>query len=111
MSEAPKLESLVAHIIEVAKEAARAESQTVLDAMVILHVRLAHDLIAKGVFTPDEYARSMATVVREAEKCREENPALFSAIEKAAATLAETFGRPQRSLDVPELQNLLPRGR
>ena len=111
MSEGQNLESLVAQIIEVAKEAARVESQTVLDAMVILHVRLAHDLIDKGVFTPDEYARSMATVVREAEACREQNPALFSAIEKSAATLSATFGRPKRSLDLADLRNLLPRGR
>jgi hypothetical protein len=76
--------------------------------MVILHVRLAHDLIDKGVFTADEYARSMATVVQEAEKSREGNPALFAAIEKSAATLAATFGRP-RSIDSPDLQNLLPR--
>jgi hypothetical protein len=110
MSEAQNLESLVAQIIEVAKEAARVESQTVLDAMVILHVRLAHDLIDKGVFTPDEYVRSMATVVREAEACREKNPALFSAIEKSAATLSATFGRPKRSLDLADLRNLLPRG-
>ena len=48
MSEAQNLESLVAHIIEVAKEAARVEFETVLDAMVILHVRLAHDLIDKA---------------------------------------------------------------
>jgi hypothetical protein len=108
MSEATNLDSLVAHIIEVAKEAARAESRTVLDAMVILHVRLAHDLIDKGVFTPDEYALSMATVVKEAEKCRQANPALFSAIEKSATALAATFGRP-RSVDLPDLQNFLPR--
>ena len=54
MSEAQNLESLVAHIIEVAKNRGGRVS-TVLDAMVILHVRLAHDLIDKGVFTPDEY--------------------------------------------------------
>jgi hypothetical protein len=108
MSEATNLDSLVAHIIEVAKEAARAESQTVLDALVILHVRLAHDLIDKGVFTAEDYARSMATVVQEAEKCQEKNPALFAAIEKSAMTLAATFGR-LRSVDLPDLQNLLPR--
>src|SRR5262249_18339653 len=108
MSETPNLDSLVAHIIEVAKEAARAESQTVLDAMVILHVRLAHDLIDKGMFTGGEYARSRATVVQEAEKSREANPALFAAIEKSATTLAATFGR-ARSIDAPDLRNLLPR--
>ena len=108
MPETPNLDGLVTHIIEVAKEAARAESQTVLDAMVILHVRLAHDLIDKGVFTADDYARSMATVVQEAEKSRDANPALFAAIEKSAATLAATFGRP-RTVELPNLQNLLPR--
>jgi len=108
MSEATNLDSLVAHIIEVAKEAARAESQTVLDAMVILHVRLAHDLIDEGVFTADDYARSMATVVQEAGKTREANPALFAAIEKSAATLAATFGQP-RPIEAPDLRNLLPR--
>jgi hypothetical protein len=108
MSEATNLDSLVAHIIEVAKEAARAESRTVLDAMVILHVRLAHDLIDKGVFTADDYARSMATVVQEAEKSRDTNPALFAAIEKSAATLAATFGRP-RSVDSPDVRHMLPR--
>ncbi len=49
------LEHIVEHCTEIAKQAAKIEAQTVLHAVVILHLRLANDLVAKGVFTPFEY--------------------------------------------------------
>ena len=96
------LEHIVEHCTEIAKQAAKTEAQTVLHAVIILHLRLANDLVAKGVFTPFEYASSMAQIVKEAERYREETPELFEAISKAARMLEQTFAATQRSLAPPQ---------
>ncbi len=95
------LERIVEHCTEIAKQAAKTEAQTILHAVVILHMRLANDLVAKGIFTPSEYANSMATIVKEAERYREETPELFDAISKAATMLEQTFAATQKSLAPP----------
>ena len=70
-------------IRDIAMETARTEAKAVLKTMVILHARLAHDLIAKNVLTHTEYIKSLEKVVDDPVSAHDKDPL----IARAAVTL------------------------
>jgi hypothetical protein len=74
-------------IRDIAIETARTEAKAVLKTMVILHARLAHDLIAKNVLTHTEYTKSLEKVVDDPVSAHDKDPLIFDAVARAAVTL------------------------
>jgi len=74
-------------IRDIAMETARTEAKAVLKTMVILHARLAHDLIAKNVLTHTEYIKSLEKVVEDPVSVHDKDPLIFDAVARAAITL------------------------
>jgi hypothetical protein len=78
-------------IKDLAAEAATAKARDVLSVMATLHVHLVNQLIAKSVFSREEYESSMAMLLERSMICSEANPQLSDAISKAATLVEQTF--------------------
>ena len=81
-------------IRDIAIETARTEAKAVLKTMVILHARLAHDLIARSVLTHEQYIKSLEKVVEDPASAHDKDPLLFDAVARAAITLFQQLLSP-----------------
>lgn len=73
---------------------AETKADAVLRAVVILHTRLGSQLVAKGIFTKEEYAASISALQAIAVGARHSAPELFRVLSTATMMLGQAFDEP-----------------